>query len=268
VTLVTRAWSDSKISVRQTTEEALECLFHPDFHDQRSKVQREMLQYMRNWINSLGHKQHEILDRLTKDSVRNHRNVRPGTKENAAQGTAAYNYGVQAQHNVQGYFNQIPGVAQAQSAMGYMQNLGQPQGPRRDMPDPGSRPPQGGFSPPSGPPPSMPDPGAGGFSFPGGPTSQPAFPSPPGPPPGHAPSFPSFPNPGQGYGSPPPQFPGGGSPFAPPSGPPPSWAGQPPPPGGSPYAPPPVGYPPPNSGPQGGYSPNYGNPYPGGERRW
>ncbi|KAL4066987.1 heterokaryon incompatibility protein Het-C-domain-containing protein [Scleroderma yunnanense] len=117
VNAVVRAWDDTSINVNQVTEDILQCMFHPDFHNRNSKVQREMMQYMSTWVQELGYKRDEILQRLTREAVRTHRNIRlsgeGGTPQ--ARGTFAYNEGVQAQQNIQGYVHSIPGVSQVQS---------------------------------------------------------------------------------------------------------------------------------------------------------
>ena len=89
--------------------------FHPDFHDRDSPIQREMMQYMQKWVQGLGSKQHEILGRLSKDAVRNHRNIRLAGEggPSAADGTFAVNAAHQTQHDLQGYVNQIPVVGSA-----------------------------------------------------------------------------------------------------------------------------------------------------------
>ena len=143
--LVVKAWDDTSMNVHQVTEDILQCLyaacsvlpqhtidshrsssFHPDFYNHNSQIQREMLDYMRRWVSELGHQQHEVLRRLTKQAVRNHENTRLGSKpssSNPAQGSYAHNAGVQTQHQLQGYVSQIPGVAQTQSAFGSAQNM-------------------------------------------------------------------------------------------------------------------------------------------------
>ncbi|KAK0457999.1 heterokaryon incompatibility protein HET-C [Desarmillaria tabescens] len=120
VTLVTKAWDDTSINVHQVTEDILSALFHPDFMNRNSKVQNEMMQCMQKWVQSLGSKQHEIIGRLSKESVRKGNNKRSGSssKPPEAQGTFAWNEGQQAQHALLGYANQIPGVAQAQHLFG------------------------------------------------------------------------------------------------------------------------------------------------------
>ena len=81
--------------------------FHPDFHNPQSQVQREMLQSVRDWL-SKSPNQHSILQRLNKESVRNHRNVRAEGEGGApaSQGSFAEQEGHKFQQGVLGY---IPG---------------------------------------------------------------------------------------------------------------------------------------------------------------
>jgi len=90
-----------------------------------------MLQYMRTWVQQLPN-QHSILSRLTRQAVRNHENIRRAGEGGApeAQGTFAYNQGVQVQHNIQSYVQGIPIVGQATQMMGSFSG----QGGRRELP--------------------------------------------------------------------------------------------------------------------------------------
>ncbi|KAJ3775032.1 heterokaryon incompatibility protein Het-C-domain-containing protein [Lentinula raphanica] len=278
VTLVVKAWDDTSINVHQLTEDVVSCMFHPDFPSHSSKIQGEMLQYMRTWVQQLGHRQHATLSRLTKNAVRNHENIRLAGDGGAAaaQGTYAYNEGLQVQHNLQGYVNQIPGVSQAQSLLGKFDG-----GNRRDSPGTslgGSPYPGLGASPPPQQyppaPPSMSGEsasyyGSGLGHAPAIPDSGPHYAPPSGPPTsGYAPSYssppssfpdsaPSFPGGPPSFPGAPPPFPGSGEHghhghqphhYAPPSGPPPGGFG---PPGGPPGPDFPVSTPygPPGGGP-------------------
>lgn len=271
--------------------------FHPDFHNSQSKIQREMLQGVRDWVQSLGSNQHKVLSRLGKQAVRNHENIRLGGEGGAAaaEGTAAYNAGVNTQHDIQNYLHQqashIPGFSQAQQVLGHFSPpAGPPPGMRRDMPGGDHTPAFPGAGPPSGPPPpSMPPPGATGeasnyytggsstphYAPPSGPQS--SFPGGPQEPygaPGHSGYTPSY------ASSPPPSFPGmpsmpgadtgggyggyGGGPggFGPPAGPPPGPGGFGPP-GG--YSSPPPSFPQGGGGFPSPFAPPPGPPsgYPG-----
>ena len=257
--------------------------FHPAFHNSKSKVQREMLAYMHQWMQGLKN-QHDVLRRLTKQAVRNHENIRQAGEGGPPEthDSYAHTQGIQMQHNIESYVSSVPIIGQAQHFLGHSSG-----GPSREMldgqkpganptpaahmysspglppppppssgeaasfysPPPGSAPGSSStFSPPSGPPPSFPD-GPGGYASPGG------YPPPTG---GYAPNYsspgPSFPeyHPTGGYDSgytPPPGGPGP-APYGAPPGPPPGFPPPPGPPGQG-------GYPPPGS---------YNQPYGGG--RW
>ncbi|KAJ7185658.1 heterokaryon incompatibility protein Het-C-domain-containing protein [Mycena filopes] len=278
VTLIVKAWDDNSVNVHHTIEDILTCLFHPDFHNNSSKIQREMMQYMHTWVNGLANRKQSILQRLTKNAVRNHENVRLGGEGGAAaaEGSFAAGQAHQFQGKLQGYAQGIPGVGQAQAIFG---GLGGGHGQGREMPPPGGgqaseyyaggegghghghahgapAQPAHGYAPPSGPPssyappsgpPSSYAPPPGPPSFPGAdnnagyaPSYSPSYAPPPGPP-----SFPGAPG---EYGSPPPPqggygFPGGAPQF--PGGPSPGF------PGADPYgaSPPPPQFP----GAPGGY---------------
>ncbi|KAI0792398.1 heterokaryon incompatibility protein Het-C-domain-containing protein [Abortiporus biennis] len=224
VTLVVKAWDDSSMNVNTITEDILQCMFHPEFHNRNSVIQRQMMEYMGKWIHGLGSKQHEVLRRLTKDSVRNHQNIRlagEGGSASSNEYSFAENAGHQAQNDLQGYLSQVPIVGSATGFLGKLDSgtgQGMPQaqslinqftpggggkhggrrdeGPRRSI-SPGGYPGEGYGPGVSGESSSY-------FSNTPPPTSFPrpdssSYPSPPGAPP----SAPSFPSPG-GFGGPPP----------------------------------------------------------------
>ncbi|KAF8328217.1 uncharacterized protein EI90DRAFT_2926740 [Cantharellus anzutake] len=167
VTMVVKAWDDPKSDPRDAIEGILQCMFHPDFHDSRSPIQREMMQFMSDWVNGLGYQKAETIQKLSKESVRNHKCMRLEDGGPSNPGGAGYNAGVQAQQKISGYVNQIPGVSQAQSIFG---SAG---GTKDGGPAPaGSGPPF--YTPPPGPPPV----------YFGGPAAANApYAPPPGPPP-------------------------------------------------------------------------------------
>ncbi|KIJ38953.1 hypothetical protein M422DRAFT_33009 [Sphaerobolus stellatus SS14] len=118
VKLIVKAWDDTSVNVHHLTEDILSCMFHPDFHNSNSQIQREMMQHMQKWLQEHGSRQQDMLNRLTKDAVRNHRNTRASGDSNSSYvGGAGHNAGVQAQASIQGYINTIPGVAQASSLL-------------------------------------------------------------------------------------------------------------------------------------------------------
>ncbi|KAJ7240833.1 heterokaryon incompatibility protein Het-C-domain-containing protein [Mycena haematopus] len=287
VTLVIKAWDDTSVNVHHLTEDVLSCLFHPDFHSKNSKIQREMMQYMETWVNGLGARRNSIFQRLTKNAVRNHENIRAAGEGGtpATEGTFAANQAHNFQHQVAGYAAQhIPGAAQAQALMGGRQNHGQ----GREIPGGGGAGYSGGgqadaYYGGGGPSAARQEPayGSGAPPFPGQ-ASSPSYYPPSGPPPstssmpssfpnaepsGYNPSYapPSFPGapsyPGRpdeygsmpqgGYGGfpggPPPEFPGAA----------PGFPGAPAFPGADPYTSPPQfpggpsQYPPPSGPPYG-----------------
>ncbi|CDZ97898.1 Heterokaryon incompatibility Het-C [Phaffia rhodozyma] len=77
VKLIVEAWDDTNIDARGVGEKAWESVFHPMFYDSRSQIQSEMMAYMKQWIDTQPKKQ-EILNRLTKASVRSNNNRRIG----------------------------------------------------------------------------------------------------------------------------------------------------------------------------------------------
>lgn len=213
------------------------------------------MEYMQRWVQGLGSHQHETLRRLTRQAVREHKNTRlPGQ---GGPPTDEFNYaqnaGHQAQNDLQGYLNQVPGVSSATSFIGKLNSPGKPSGgssfpsmgqaqsflnqfnqfsgPKRDMTPPASEYPGQGYGPGSHTSWEQPNP-------------EPSYAPPPGPPPfpgstphdGYTPSY------GGSAGFPQPsyedQYEAGG--FAPPPGPPPGFPNP-----GS-YAPPPG--PPPGQG--------------------
>ncbi|GJJ14848.1 hypothetical protein Clacol_009116 [Clathrus columnatus] len=133
VKLVVKAWDDPSMNVHGITEDVLSCLFHPDFHDSSSQIQREMLEYMRTWLNSHGHQKDFILSRLTKDAVRNHRNIRASSDNHGATYVegAGHDAGIDAQNKLSGYLNQIPVIQQATSVMNTV-GIGGSGGARRE----------------------------------------------------------------------------------------------------------------------------------------
>ncbi|KAF7316192.1 hypothetical protein MIND_00137400 [Mycena indigotica] len=236
VTLVVKAWDDNSVNVHHMSEEILSCLFHPDFHNPQSKIQREMMQHMRTWVEGLGGRRTTVIQRLTKNAVRNHQNVRLAGEggKNEAEGSFAAGQAHQFQNYLAGQAQgKIPGVAQAAALFGSGGGGGHG---RRDMPG-GSG---GGeantfFGGSGGAPPPVAAHGnhGHGHGSPGypGQSQQPSYGAPPGPPPSfpgqqptgsYAPSYsppagyggaPSFPGGPDQYGNAPPSFPGSGPSF-------------------------------------------------------
>ncbi|KAI5116643.1 hypothetical protein M0805_000403 [Coniferiporia weirii] len=116
---VVKAWGDTSVNVHQVTEDILQCMFHPDYYNSHSQVQREMMQCMRDWVQGLGQRQQSVIGRLTKESVREHNNIRGKGDggQSSATGGAAWNAAQGAQQQLNSYVSAIPGVSQAQSLM-------------------------------------------------------------------------------------------------------------------------------------------------------
>jgi len=117
VTAVVKAWDDNSVNVKSVTDDILQCLFHPDFPNHASQIQREMLACVRNWLQSLGHQQSAVLARLSKEAVRNHQNVRlggEGASVTQSHGAPASNAGFPGQGNVSNLLHGVPGMSQAQ----------------------------------------------------------------------------------------------------------------------------------------------------------
>ncbi|XP_006463378.1 hypothetical protein AGABI2DRAFT_225120 [Agaricus bisporus var. bisporus H97] len=289
VGLVVKAWDNNSENVHAITEDILQCLFHPDFHNSNSKIQRAMLQTVNEWVQGLGKKQRSVLSRLDKNSVREHQNVRAAGEGGAApaQGSYAQTQGVGVQHTIAGYAQNIPGAQTVFSATGF----GKVKPGQREFPpsSAGGLPPSsysgasGGYPSHTGPPPTSSYSDAHTHHNPYPPPSEPRQPPQRA---GYAPSYVSPPP--QSYNAPPappassfPGFPGSapvmsayGTPSYPPaSAPPPSFPGEagggfgfPSAPGGPPepfggavggQPPPPFGFP--SVEPLGGSSP-YGVP--------
>ncbi|KAG9126619.1 hypothetical protein FRC07_002769 [Ceratobasidium sp. 392] len=106
VQMIAKAWDDTSVHARQVIEPILQCMFHPDFHDRNSAVQREMLQYM-DTVKS--HKDpHDVARRLSKESVRNHQATRLKEHGQSAHASGAgYNAALQAQSDIGNYFNSV-----------------------------------------------------------------------------------------------------------------------------------------------------------------
>ncbi|OSX61045.1 hypothetical protein POSPLADRAFT_1147151 [Postia placenta MAD-698-R-SB12] len=116
-TRVVKAWDDPSINMLYVTDDILHCMFHPDFNTRNSPIQHEMMEYMRSWVQGLGHQQPKVLRRLTKQSVRNHLNMRLGSEGAAStgHGTVAQTAGMEVQNDL---LSSVPGLSQASALLG------------------------------------------------------------------------------------------------------------------------------------------------------
>lgn len=123
---VVQAWGSTSIDPNHSITKILEAFHHPYFVDGSSDVQREMGEYMRDWIGKMSSQDREyVLGALTKESVRNGRNKRRGHVDNhdhtACGGHGSATFGQHMQGALPGsssimgkLSNQIPGYAQMQ----------------------------------------------------------------------------------------------------------------------------------------------------------
>ncbi|KAG6911350.1 hypothetical protein DXG01_001021 [Tephrocybe rancida] len=114
VNLIVQAWAQDS-NPDEVINRILEAFHHPYYATGRSEIQRQMFDHMERWIGGLGHEATEILQRLTKDSVRNARNKRPGSENESHDETAGY--GGQS-HNHGGTTYKPSGGYQSQQGQG------------------------------------------------------------------------------------------------------------------------------------------------------
>ncbi|KAG0142536.1 hypothetical protein CROQUDRAFT_662406 [Cronartium quercuum f. sp. fusiforme G11] len=127
---VVEAWDSTSVEPRRTVDKILEAFHHPYFVDGSSEVQREMGQYMRDWIGKMSDSDRSyVLNALTKESVRNGKNKRRGQPDNGSSGCCGSHGSSTFGQHMQGYMpnsqqlmgkmtNQIPGYNQMQGLMG------------------------------------------------------------------------------------------------------------------------------------------------------
>ncbi|KAF8963872.1 heterokaryon incompatibility protein Het-C-domain-containing protein [Flammula alnicola] len=92
VNLIVRAWSDNS-NPDEIITEILEAFHHPFYATGRSEIQRKMLDGMQRWIGGLGSEATEIINSLTKESVRNHQNKRHGLDDTEEPGYGGCGHG-------------------------------------------------------------------------------------------------------------------------------------------------------------------------------
>ncbi|KAK4047692.1 hypothetical protein OIV83_005200 [Microbotryomycetes sp. JL201] len=105
VKLVVKAWEETSKDPNAVAREVLECLHHPYFYNDNSLIQREMGAYLKSWIDGQNAEDKRyILQALTKDSVKNHRNLRKGHKQD------------QVGHGAGGHYNSFLSPEKVQAA--------------------------------------------------------------------------------------------------------------------------------------------------------
>ncbi|RDB28776.1 hypothetical protein Hypma_015984 [Hypsizygus marmoreus] len=89
VNLIVRAWADDS-NPDDVITEILEAFHHPYYATGQSNIQNQMYGFMERWIGGMGYEDVQtIIQSLTKDSVRNGKNKRPGS-ENESHDEAGY----------------------------------------------------------------------------------------------------------------------------------------------------------------------------------
>ncbi|GAA5928728.1 Het-C domain-containing protein [Sporobolomyces koalae] len=162
VNLIVKAWDDTSMNVDHVASDILSTFHHPYFYDDSSSIQREMGAYLKSWIDSQGpDDKRYILNALTKDSVRNHKNKRKGQPEDQVGHGCGGHYNSVLMPNGVGAFAQqyIPGASTVMGGVNSVQQTfnqfsgsggGNQHGGRRDVDEFGN---PGGFvAPPGGPP--------------------------------------------------------------------------------------------------------------------
>ncbi|KAM0755942.1 Het-C-domain-containing protein [Meredithblackwellia eburnea MCA 4105] len=82
VKAVVNAWEHDNVDPNQVASDVLTCFHHPYFFNTNSAVQRDMGAYVKSWIEGQkGDEKQYILNALTKQSVRDHKNKRRGHVE-------------------------------------------------------------------------------------------------------------------------------------------------------------------------------------------
>ncbi|KLO15072.1 Het-C-domain-containing protein, partial [Schizopora paradoxa] len=80
VNLIVQAWSNNE-RPDGVINNILEAFHHPYFNVGRSQIQNAMMEEMQRWFGGLGEEGRQVLDALTKDSVRNGKNKRLGSED-------------------------------------------------------------------------------------------------------------------------------------------------------------------------------------------
>ncbi|KAI5829276.1 Het-C-domain-containing protein [Schizophyllum commune Tattone D] len=79
VGLIVQAWADNS-DPDQVIDRILEAFHHPYYASGNSEIQRKMFDTLERWFGGLGEEGREIIQLLTKESVREGKNIRPGSE--------------------------------------------------------------------------------------------------------------------------------------------------------------------------------------------
>ncbi|KIY69371.1 Het-C-domain-containing protein [Cylindrobasidium torrendii FP15055 ss-10] len=77
VKAIVKAWSNDK-DADQVIDGILEAFHHPYYATGNSEIQRQMIDELQKWIGAQGQEAEETIQKLTKESVKEHRNKREG----------------------------------------------------------------------------------------------------------------------------------------------------------------------------------------------
>lgn len=92
VNLIVQAWFNDE-HPRRVIDEILEAFHHPYYATGRSRIQNAMMDQMQRWFGGLGESEgSEIIQALTKESVREGKNKRPGSDDGSGEPGAAPTY--------------------------------------------------------------------------------------------------------------------------------------------------------------------------------
>ncbi|THH19681.1 hypothetical protein EW146_g1532 [Bondarzewia mesenterica] len=84
VNLLVKAWSDRNEDPDQVINQILEAFHHPYYSTGNSQIQHAMFDAMDQWIGGQGSEKEQILEALTKESVREGKNKRQGSDDETA----------------------------------------------------------------------------------------------------------------------------------------------------------------------------------------
>ncbi|KAF5310722.1 hypothetical protein D9619_007668 [Psilocybe cf. subviscida] len=118
VELIVPAWSNNS-DPDEVIDRILEAFHHPYYAVGHSAIQNKMFDHMQRWVGELGDEANEIISLLTKESVREHRNKRPGLPEEEEAGYGGCGHGGHGSSGGGG-----GGFGQIQSLYGQFANSG------------------------------------------------------------------------------------------------------------------------------------------------
>ncbi|KAM0787789.1 hypothetical protein ACM66B_003843 [Microbotryomycetes sp. NB124-2] len=156
VKLIVKAWEDASKDPNAVAREVLECLHHPYFYNDNSSIQREMGAYLKSWIDGQNAEDKRyILQALTKDSVKNHRNLRKGHKQDqVGHGAGGHYNSFLSPEKVQAAASQyIPGASGAFQTAHQVSNAFNQAQHYISREEPGGFDTRSGYEQPPGPPP-------------------------------------------------------------------------------------------------------------------